>query len=114
MAKQFPSYKWESNKGYGSRVHRDAIRAEGMTEWHRKSFNVYDDTADDDHAEEFYDVDAELVERGVDVTAGISGGGKIRKSKAAGAKVVRKSSVAEVSSRSGLVKVKQQELPLRV
>lgn len=114
MAKQFPSYKWESNKGYGSRVHRDAIRAQGMTEWHRKSFNVYDDTADEDVPDEFYDADAELAERGVNLAAGIASGGKTRKSKTAGTKVVKKSSVAKVSSRSGLVKVKQQELALRV
>jgi len=79
MSKQFPSYRWESNKGYGSRVHRDAIRADGMTEWHRRSFNVYDDTADDD--DDFYDADAELAERGADLAADgtVSGGTMLRR-----------------------------------
>lgn len=113
MSKQFPSYKWESNKGYGSRVHRDAIRADGMTEWHRKSFNVYDDTADDD--DEFYDVDAELAERGVEVVkSGTVNGGKTRKAKVTGSKNGKKTSVAKASKNIGLSTIKQQELSLKV
>lgn len=34
----FPHYNWFSNKGYGSKDHRDAIHEHGLTVWHRKSF----------------------------------------------------------------------------
>lgn len=33
-----PHYKWDSNKGYGSKVHRDAILEHGTTPLHRMSF----------------------------------------------------------------------------
>lgn len=35
---KFPMYKWDSNKGYGSKVHREAIKEEGISPLHRKSF----------------------------------------------------------------------------
>ena len=38
LAQQFPHYGWESNKGYGSKTHREALRKHGMTVWHRKLF----------------------------------------------------------------------------
>lgn len=34
----YPGYDWESNKGYGSNAHYDAIRRKGITPLHRKSF----------------------------------------------------------------------------
>jgi ribonuclease HII len=34
----FPHYAWNSNKGYGTRKHRDAIREHGPCDHHRKSF----------------------------------------------------------------------------
>jgi ribonuclease HII len=37
-SKDFPFYKWESNKGYGAKVHRDAIKEHGITQYHRKTF----------------------------------------------------------------------------
>lgn len=37
-AKEFPAYKFESNKGYGSKVHRDAIKEYGACRIHRRSF----------------------------------------------------------------------------
>jgi len=36
--KKFPIYKWDSNKGYGSKVHREAIKKEGISPLHRKTF----------------------------------------------------------------------------
>jgi ribonuclease HII len=36
----FPNYKWNVNKGYGTAAHRAAIAAFGITEHHRKSFNI--------------------------------------------------------------------------
>lgn len=36
--KQYPNYAWESNKGYGSKVHREAILEHGTTPQHRMSF----------------------------------------------------------------------------
>jgi ribonuclease HII len=37
---KFQVYKWEKNKGYGTKQHRDAIRKFGATSYHRKSFVV--------------------------------------------------------------------------
>jgi ribonuclease HII len=37
---EFPQYGWESNKGYGTREHRDAIERHGLCRYHRKSFNI--------------------------------------------------------------------------
>lgn len=37
---KFEPYAWHSNKGYGSKVHRDAIKIYGTTKWHRMSFNL--------------------------------------------------------------------------
>jgi ribonuclease HII len=34
----YPNYKWDSNKGYGSKVHREAIVEHGTTPLHRTSF----------------------------------------------------------------------------
>jgi len=34
----FPAYGWGSNKGYGTKQHRDAILSEGATPHHRNSF----------------------------------------------------------------------------
>jgi ribonuclease HII len=38
LHKDYPHYEWASNKGYGSKDHRNAINEYGLTEWHRKSF----------------------------------------------------------------------------
>lgn len=38
LALQFPQYAWESNKGYGSQAHRDAIKEHGATMHHRTKF----------------------------------------------------------------------------
>lgn len=35
---QFPQYKWNSNKGYATLQHRNAIEEHGMSPYHRKSF----------------------------------------------------------------------------
>jgi len=40
-AKQFPAYLWENNKGYPTKDHRKAIMKHGITEYHRKSFQLY-------------------------------------------------------------------------
>ena len=38
MAGRYPGYGWESNMGYPSRAHREAIARLGLTPLHRKSF----------------------------------------------------------------------------
>lgn len=38
LSAQYPAYGWGSNKGYGTKQHRDAIVAEGATPHHRNSF----------------------------------------------------------------------------
>jgi ribonuclease HII len=37
-AKKYPAYGWESNMGYGSREHQEAIRRYGLTPLHRATF----------------------------------------------------------------------------
>ena len=38
LGELFPAYKWASNKGYGTKDHRDALADHGVTEHHRQSF----------------------------------------------------------------------------
>ena len=38
MAEEYPGYDFEIHKGYGTKVHMDAIREYGPCEVHRKSF----------------------------------------------------------------------------
>ena len=38
LAREFPGYGWEQNKGYPTRQHREAIRQQGLTPHHRLSF----------------------------------------------------------------------------
>ncbi|GIV36715.1 MAG: ribonuclease HII [Cyclobacteriaceae bacterium] len=40
LAAQFPGYGWESNKGYPTPAHREAICRLGVTPYHRKSFQL--------------------------------------------------------------------------
>ena len=40
LAEAFPQYGWEQNKGYPTLKHRKAIEQYGITEHHRKSFNL--------------------------------------------------------------------------
>jgi ribonuclease HII len=40
LHEQFPQYGWNSNKGYGAKVHTDALRTHGVTELHRTSWNL--------------------------------------------------------------------------
>jgi len=35
-----PEYHWDSNKGYPTKLHKDAINKFGITEFHRLSFNL--------------------------------------------------------------------------
>jgi len=37
---EFPGYGWKKNKGYPTADHRAAIRAQGVTPYHRKSFRL--------------------------------------------------------------------------
>jgi ribonuclease HII len=38
LSSEFPGYGWETNMGYGSKKHRDAIKEIGINEQHRISF----------------------------------------------------------------------------
>lgn len=38
LAAQYPQYGWESNVGYPTPVHKNAIKQHGLTPWHRRSF----------------------------------------------------------------------------
>ena len=37
---EYPMYNWKQNKGYPTQEHRDAIRKNGVTKYHRKSFRL--------------------------------------------------------------------------
>jgi ribonuclease HII len=37
---EFPHYGWDTNKGYGTPEHREAISRFGLCKYHRKSFNI--------------------------------------------------------------------------
>lgn len=39
---RFPVYNWQQNKGYPTLEHREKIRQHGITDFHRKSFNLAD------------------------------------------------------------------------
>ena len=38
LANRFPDYSWQSNVGYGTPAHRDAIARCGLSPYHRRSF----------------------------------------------------------------------------
>jgi len=42
IAKRYPNYDWPSNKGYPTKKHRELIKQNGITPYHRKSFNLFD------------------------------------------------------------------------
>ena len=44
LHKEYPQYHWDSNKGYPSKAHREAIRGAGTTPYHRMTFNLLGDT----------------------------------------------------------------------
>ncbi len=43
LAEEYPQYDWQSNKGYPTRKHREAIKEYGITPYHRKSYNLLGD-----------------------------------------------------------------------
>lgn len=40
LHQSYPHYGWQKNKGYGTKLHRDAILQHGLCEFHRKSFQI--------------------------------------------------------------------------
>ena len=38
LAQRYPGYGWERNQGYATLEHREAIRRQGLTPFHRRSF----------------------------------------------------------------------------
>ena len=40
LANDYPQYDWKSNKGYPTKKHREAIRQDGTTPYHRLSFRL--------------------------------------------------------------------------
>lgn len=43
LSEAYPQYDWQSNKGYPTQKHREAIRLYGITPYHRKTFNMLGD-----------------------------------------------------------------------
>ncbi len=43
---EHPEYGWNTNKGYPTQEHRDAIAEHGSTDYHRKTFNLGDSQMD--------------------------------------------------------------------
>lgn len=44
LHQEYPEYGWNSNKGYPTKKHREAIVETGITPYHRLSYNLYGDT----------------------------------------------------------------------
>ena len=44
LARKYPNYNWDKNKGYPTKAHREAIRLFGVTEFHRRSFRLLPET----------------------------------------------------------------------
>jgi len=42
LHKEYPLYKWNKNKGYPTKEHREAIKEHGITPYHRKTFRLLD------------------------------------------------------------------------
>jgi ribonuclease HII len=40
LHQEYTMYSWNKNKGYGTLSHRNAIKSHGLSEYHRKSFNI--------------------------------------------------------------------------
>lgn len=40
IAEEYPQYNWAKNKGYPTRDHREAIAANGVSPYHRKTFRL--------------------------------------------------------------------------
>ena len=43
LAREYPQYDWQKNKGYPTKKHREAIRQYGTTPYHRMSYNLLGD-----------------------------------------------------------------------
>ena len=43
LAEEYPQYDWQSNMGYSTKKHRQAILEHGITPYHRKSYNLLGD-----------------------------------------------------------------------
>ena len=43
LAEEYPQYDWQSNMGYPTKKHRQAILEHGITPYHRKSYNLFGD-----------------------------------------------------------------------
>jgi ribonuclease HII len=40
LARQYPAYAWDQNKGYSAPAHLEALRTQGTTPQHRRSWNL--------------------------------------------------------------------------
>src|SRR5215212_2800352 len=64
LAARYPGYGWEHNQGYATRDHRDAIRALGLTPFHRRSFLALQRTpAGDQISLDLFDEAVETIEQ---------------------------------------------------
>lgn len=41
---EYSYYGWNTNKGYGTKEHRNGIKEKGLCKYHRKSFDIYTST----------------------------------------------------------------------
>ncbi|MDR2562631.1 MAG: ribonuclease HII [Prevotellaceae bacterium] len=42
IADEYPEYGWHENKGYATKIHREAVLRLGLSPHHRKTFNIKD------------------------------------------------------------------------
>lgn len=43
LHKIYPQYNWKQNKGYPTKAHRQAIKDYGISPYHRKTFNLFEE-----------------------------------------------------------------------
>lgn len=49
LHREFPAYGWDRNVGYGTKVHREALRVAGVTSQHRRSWRLFEPTISDSY-----------------------------------------------------------------
>lgn len=62
LHKSYPQYCWNTNKGYGTVEHRNAIGIHGLSPYHRKSFSIGSNQLDFDFDEEYIDTGIQAME----------------------------------------------------
>ncbi|HLX35047.1 MAG TPA: ribonuclease HII [Candidatus Limnocylindrales bacterium] len=73
LAARYPGYGWERNQGYATLEHRKAVRALGLTPFHRRSFLALQRTlAGDQLPLDLFEEGATILDQATDLADGLS------------------------------------------